>query len=133
MQQWVALSDEQNAMSTSDIISALKSQGIDAERKSIYADIEALRLFGIDIETKRDRTTGYYIAGREFELPELKLLVDAVQSSVFITEKKSKELIDKLSLLTSKPQAQNLKRLTIMGQPKSANEQTFYSIDNRGF
>ena len=73
--------DEQNAMSTSDIISALSSQGIDAERKSIYADIEALRLFGIDIETKRDRTTGYYIAGREFELPELKLLVDAVRSS----------------------------------------------------
>ena len=121
--------DEQNAMSTSDIISALKSQGIDAERKSIYADIEALRLFGIDIETKRDRTTGYYIAGREFELPELKLLVDAVQSSVFITEKKSRELIDKLSSLTSKPQAQNLKRRTIIGQPKSANEHTFYSID----
>ena len=70
---------------------ALESNGIAAERKSIYDDIEALRTFGMDIEEcKRGRVFGYYVASRTFELPELKLLVDSVQSSKFITHKKDR-------------------------------------------
>lgn len=71
--------------------------GITAERKSIYSDIEALQNFGLDVICQRGTGGGYYVASREFELPELKLLVDAIQCSRFITEKKSNELIGKTS------------------------------------
>ena len=81
--------DEQNPMTIGEIISELAAYDIMAERKSIYSDFELLRQFGLNIETQRDKTTRYYIAQRQFELPELKLLVDAVQSSRFVTEKKS--------------------------------------------
>ena len=91
--------DEEHAISTADIIKGLKAQGIEAERKSVYDDIEMLKLFGLDILSRRSEPKGYYIASREFELPELKLLVDAVQSSKFITEKKSRELINKIEKL----------------------------------
>ena len=78
--------DEKHAVSTNQIIDYLENQGISAERKSIYDDIEALRVFGLDIEKKDSgRNSGYYIASREFELTELKLLVDSIQSSKFFT------------------------------------------------
>ena len=88
--------DENHAMSANDIISALAKQGISAERKSIYDDIERLKLFGCDILSRRSEPKGYYLASRDFEIAELKLLVDAVQSSKFITEKKSNQLIHKM-------------------------------------
>lgn len=91
--------DEQNPMTMKELINKLATYDIQAERKSIYSDLEILRLFGLDVEVQRDKTTKHYIAQRQFELPELKLLVDAVQSSRFITEKKSAELIEKLSTL----------------------------------
>ena len=122
--------DEQNPLTMIELISELAVYDIHVERKTVYSDLEILRQFGLDIETKRGKTTSYYIAHRQFELPELKLLVDAVQSSRFITEKKSEELISKLSALTSKAQAQNLKRqVYVEGRAKSFNEQSYYSVD----
>jgi len=122
--------DEQNPMTISEIISDLAGYDIKAERKAIYTDLELLRQFGLDIETRRDKTTSYYIAERQFELPELKLLVDAVQSSRFVTEKKSDELIAKLSSLTSAQQAKHLKRqVYVAGRAKSFNEMSYYSVD----
>jgi len=123
--------DEQHPLTMNELISELATYDVHAERKSIYNDLEHLRRFGLDIETTRGKTTSYYISHRQFELPELKLLVDAVKSSRFITEKKSEELIAKLSSLTSQSQAQNLKRqIHVADRPKSINEQSYYSVDS---
>jgi len=122
--------DENNVMSTTDLVNALTAYGIPVERKSIYDDIDALRQYGLDIELKRGKNSGYYIASRDFELPELKLLVDAVQSSKLITEKKSKILIKKLSGLTSQSQAKQLNRQVHIGERiKALNESVYYTID----
>ena len=88
--------DEENTITVPEMISELSKLGISAERKSIYDDLQYLELFGLDICSNKTRTTNYYVASREFELPELKLLVDSVQSSKFITGKKSLELISKI-------------------------------------
>ena len=122
--------DLQNPMTISEIIAELAAYNITSERKSIYTDFEILRQFGLDIETQRSKTTGYYISNRDFELPELKLLVDAVQSSKLITNKKSRELIGKLSKLTSAAQAKQLNRqVYVSGRAKAINETVYYSID----
>ena len=102
--------DEQHPMTLAQIMTELAAYGVNPERKSLYTDFELLRKFGVDVETTRDKTTRYYIASRTFELPELKLLVDAVQSSRFVSEKKSGELTGKLVSLTSEAQAKQLKR-----------------------
>jgi len=123
-------SDEQHPITMPEIISELAIYDIHAERKSIYNDLEILRTYGLDIITVKTKVRGYYVGHRQFELPELKLLVDAVQSSRFITEKKSGELIVKLSSLTSQSQATDLKRqISVTGRPKSFNEQAFYNVD----
>ena len=85
--------DEEHTTTVPEMIAELDKLGISAERKSVYDDLEYLRLFGLDICSRKSRTTDYFIASRDFELPELKLLVDSVQSSKFITRKKSMELI----------------------------------------
>jgi len=122
--------DADNPLTISEIIAKLAAYDVMAERKSIYTDLELLRQFGVDIETSRDKTTRYYIANRRFELPELKLLVDAVQSSRFITGKKSEELISKLSALTSEAQAGQLERqVYLSGRPKAVNESLYYNVD----
>ena len=101
--------DKQNPMTISEIIEELKTYGISAERKSLYTDFEILRQFGLDVEKiGESRTTGYYLASRKFEIDDLKLLVDAVQSVNFITEEKCEELIGKLFSLTSIEQAKIL-------------------------
>jgi len=122
--------DEDNPITVNEMIAALNAVSIKAERKSIYSDIEILRRFGMDIENTNSRTYGYYLASRDFELAELKLLVDAVQSSHFITQKKSDSLIAKLSSLASKSQAAQLKRqVFVSNKPKSINESIYYSVD----
>lgn len=89
--------DETHSITMTDIIEKLSEYGISAERKSLYSDIESLRLFGLDIiGIQEDRTYSYHIGNRQFELAELKLLVDSIQSAKFITEKKSNELIKKI-------------------------------------
>ena len=109
MQMLKENTDENHAMSANDIISALAKQGISAERKSIYDDIERLKLFGCDILSRRSEPKGYYLASRDFEIAELKLLVDAVQSSKFITEKKSNQLIHKIEQLASRHEVKRFK------------------------
>ena len=122
--------DENHIMSATDLCNALKEYGITAERKSIYSDIEALQDFGVDIDQKKGSTPGYYIASREFELAELKLLVDAAQASKFITKKKTEELIQKLEGLTSKYEARQLQRdVYIYNRTKAQNETIFYNVD----
>ncbi len=123
--------DESNLLSTQDIIDRLAAEGINAERKSIYDDINQLIAYGYDIIPVRSKSNGgYYLASREFELAELKLLVDAVQSSKFITQKKSRELIKKLERLTSKHEAKQLQRqVYVIGRVKTENESIYYSVD----
>lgn len=122
--------DENHVISTSQIIEGLAANGIKAERKSIYSDIEALNSYGMDIVLRKERPTGYYLASREFELPELKLLVDAVQTSKFITEKKSRELIKKLEAMASKYDGNLLQRQVIVtDRIKSMNESIYYNVD----
>ena len=123
--------DEQHPMSTAEIISRLEANGIHSERKSIYDDIEKLIEFGYDIIRVQSRLGGgYYLGTREFELAELKLLVDAVQSSRFITTKKSRELIKKLEKIAGKHDAGKLQRqVYVAGRIKTENESIYYNID----
>lgn len=124
--------DEYHPMSTPEIIERLAADDIHAERKSIYDDMARLTDFGYDIVQLHSRQGGgYYMAGRRFELAELKLLVDAVQSSRFITAKKSRELIAKLEQLASRHDAGKLQRqVYVAGRVKTRNESIYYSIDN---
>lgn len=122
--------DEENAMTLKDIIAELDRYGIPSERKSIYDDIDTLRFFGVDVVSRRTRTTEYFIASRIFELPELKLLVDAVQCSKFITYKKSEELIKKISSFTSRHRAKLLQRqVYVADRVKTMNENIYYNVD----
>ncbi len=123
--------DEEHPMGAPKLAERLFSLGIRAERKSIYDDIEQLRLFGYDIIFVKSRTRGgYYLGSREFELPELKLLVDAVQSSKFITVKKSRELIGKLEQFASREQARQLQRqVYVAGRVKTEQENIYYNVD----
>ncbi len=123
--------DEKNMLTVSQLIDHLAANGISAERKSVYADLEALELFGYDIIRTKGRSCGIFLGAREFELPELKLLVDAVQSSKFITERKSVKLIEKLAALAGGgDQTLLLKRqVLIQGRIKTHNERIFNSID----
>ena len=124
-------SDEEHPVTVAQMIDYLSRQDIAAERKSIYDDMEALRLFGLDVQTVRiGSATGYFIGQREFQLPELKLLVDSVQSSKFITEKKSLELIGKLEGLTSEYGARELShQVYVRGRIKTMNESIYYNVD----
>lgn len=123
-------SDDEHPLTMQEIICELGKNNVTAERRSIYGDIEALRRFGLDIEILKAKTTGYYITNRKFELPELKLLTDAVASSQFITEKKSRALIGKIETLTSVHEAKQLQRqVYITGRTKALNEQIYYNVD----
>ncbi|MEI7884697.1 MAG: WYL domain-containing transcriptional regulator [Clostridia bacterium] len=122
--------DEENTLSLNALIEELKKYDISAERKSIYKDMELLKEFGLDIILKKTKSFNYYIGTRDFELPELKLLVDAVQSSKFITKKKSSTLIKKLENLTSWNLAKLLQRqVFVSDRVKAINEKIYYSID----
>ena len=121
--------DENHVVSMQEIIDYLDLYGIKAERKSIYDDIEELRFFGADIEVRKDKPRGYYLASRAFELPELKLLVDAVQSSRFLSDKKANEIIQKIERLTSIYEAKQLDRqVTVAGRIKTMSG--YYNVDN---
>ena len=124
-------SDEDHLVSMSQLIEHLAAHGIPSERKSVYDDIEALRVFGLDIvQGGSGKNAGYYIANRSFELPELKLLVDSVQSSKFITHKKTATLIKKIETLASIHEAQLLNRqVYVKNRLKTMNESIYYNID----
>ena len=123
-------SDASHPVSMKRILSSLESHGILAERKSIYSDMETLRTLGYDVEYQTGKPAGYYLGSREFELPELKLLVDAVQASKFVTEKQSDILIKKLERFVSRYEANALQRqVRVQNRIKSANMSTLYLID----
>ena len=125
-------SDEEHCMSAQALIDALEAYDIKAERKSIYDDIAQLIDFGYDIVLVKAKTGGgYYLAGREFELAELKLLVETVQASRFLTLKKSRELIAKIEKLASKSEAGQLQRqVYVANRIKTANESIYYIVDD---
>ena len=127
--------DEQHRITMPEIISMLENYGVSAGRKGIYDDIEALRTFGVDIVSGRGSNSSYYIASyyiasREFQLPELKLLADEISSSKFVTEKKSRELIKKLGKLSSKYEAKQMQRqVYVSGRVKDGNERIYLNVD----
>ena len=123
--------DNNHYITMPEIIQKLEAYGVNADRKTVYRDIDELRRFGLDILTSQDgRNYYYYIGSRDFELPELKLLVDAVQSSKFISEHKSRELIGKIEALASKHDASQLHRqVWIAGRVKTMNESIYYNVD----
>ncbi len=122
--------DEAHAMTLKELSEELGRYEIRAERKSLYDDIELLRVFGLDICVIRDRQVRYYLGKHNFELAELKLLVDAVQYSKFITEKKSNSLIKKIEGLASRYEASQLHRqVTVSNRLKAANEEIFCNVD----
>ena len=123
--------DEEHSITMQEIMEALAAYDITAERKSIYADLEEIRNLGIDIVgEQKGKNYLYHVAGRQFELAELKLLVDAIQSSKFITAKKSRELIKKLESLASIHEAKQLQRqVYVSGRVKTMNESIYYNID----
>lgn len=123
--------DETHRMTMEQIISALATYGIHAERKSIYDDIEQLGLYGLDIVREKENRTCYYkVVNRTFELAELKLLVDSVQASRFITTKKSRELIKKIEGLASSYEAAQLQRQVYVSERvKTINENIYYNVD----
>ena len=123
--------DEDHPLTLREIISKLKGFDISADRKTLYQDFEVLREYGYDIiSEKRGRSCCYFLGERSFELPELKLLVDSVQSAKFITDKKSGALIKKLESLTSRHLAKQLNRqVVISGRVKTMNESIYYNVD----
>lgn len=124
--------DAEHCLGMQELIGALAAYGIKAERKSIYDDIAQLTDFGYDIRLVKARNGGgYYLASREFELPELKLLVETVQASRFLTLKKSRELIAKLERFASKPEASQLQRqVFVANRIKTANESIYHIVDD---
>ena len=123
--------DEKHSMTMPQIIEALGAYGITVERKTIYSDVEDLRNFGLDIiGEKEGNKFNYFVASREFELAELKLLVDSVQAAKFITTKKSNQLIIKLEHLASEEEAKKLQRqVYVSGRIKTNNESIYYNVD----
>ena len=123
-------SAEDPPISTGELIAELERQGIPAERKSIYDDIEVLRQTGMEVQNRKGKQPGWFVEDRPFQLAELKLLVDAVQSCRFITKRKSDELIRKLEGLASVWQARQLQRQVYVDRRvKTMNESVYYTID----
>ena len=124
-------SHEENPVRASELIKMLDGHNIRCDRKTVYSDIAALQDYGVDIISVPGKNGGYYIASRNFELPELKLLIDAVQSSRYLTEKKSRELIEKLCAQCNEQDGKLLKRTVLVsGRVKSMNETIYYNVDS---
>ncbi|MBO4627661.1 MAG: WYL domain-containing protein [Lachnospiraceae bacterium] len=128
----VEKTDDDHMITMPEIQKSLLAYGVTADRKSLYDDIESLRVLGIDvIGEKIGRNFYYHVGSKKFEIAELKLLVDAIQSSRFITEKKSRELIEKLTQLASHYEAAQLKRqVFVQGRVKTMNESIYYYVDD---
>ncbi len=122
--------DEEHTVTVGDLMSYLEGLGIPVERKTVYDDLQMLQLFGMDIVGTKTKTHNYYLGQRQFELPELKLLIDVVQASPFLSAKKSMELIRKLEGLASAAQAGGLHRqVYVLNRVKNQSEQLYYTID----
>ena len=124
--------DDEHMITMPEIQKELLKYDVTADRKSLYDDLEQLRVLGIDVIGEKDRNHFFYhVGGKQFEIAELKLLVDAIQSSKFITEKKSNELIKKLTGFASEYEAAQLKRqVVVQGRVKTMNESIYYFVDD---
>ncbi len=123
-------SDEEHPLNTADIIEKLAESGIEAERKALYNDIATLEMYGCDIIKTGTPKKGWFIGDREFEIPEIYLLCDAVRSAKFISAKKTRELLSKLHSMLSVNQAKrNKTRVFFAANDKCANEELYYNID----
>ena len=124
-------SHQEHPVRAAELLAMLEQQhNIICDRKTVYSDIQALQDYGVDIVSLPGKNGGYYIASRNYELPELKLLIDAVQSSRFLTEKKSRELIEKLCSQCSVYDARLMRRdVLVSGRVKSMNETIYYNVD----
>ncbi len=123
--------DENHGLTINEIIQALDAYGIKAERKSLYSDIEELNNFGLDVCKTKSSTVRYFVATRDFEVAELKLLVDAIQSSKFITLDKSLKLIKKIEGLVSENEGKQLQRqVYVSNRVKNLNEKIYYNVDD---
>ena len=124
-------SHQEHPVRAAELLTMLEQQhNITCDRKTVYSDIAALQDYGVDIVSIPGKNGGYYIASRNFEIPELKLLIDAVQSSRFLTEKKSRELIEKLCNQCSIHDARLMRRdVLVSGRVKSMNETIYYNVD----
>ncbi|MBQ3794283.1 MAG: WYL domain-containing protein [Lachnospiraceae bacterium] len=123
--------DEDHGLTMPQIIEQLAAYDVSADRKSIYDDMEAMRTLGLDVNGEKEGKYFYYkLNTKKFELAELKLLVDSIQASKFITEKKSKELIEKLTSFASQYERTQLNRqLAVQGRIKTMNESIYYNVD----
>ncbi len=123
--------DDEHMVTQPEIIEYLNEYGVTVDRKTLYEDLHCLSEFGIDVIGEKIGSNYYYHVGKKtFDIAELKLLVDSVQSSKFITEKKSRELIEKLASLCSEYEGKTLKRqVTVQGRIKAMNESIFYNVD----
>ena len=124
-------SHQDHPVRAAELIQMLDQQhNISCDRKTVYSDIAALQDYGVDIVSIPGKNGGYYIASRNFELPELKLLIDAVQSSRYLTEKKSRELIEKLCSQCNEQDAKLMRRTVLVsGRVKNMNETIYYNVD----
>ncbi len=131
MDKFMKDTDDEHGITIADMIAYLEANDIRAERKSLYDDIETLRSYGMDIVMeKKDKKVYYKLVSRDFELAELKLLVDSVQAAKFITSKKTEELIKKLEGLASKHQAVELQRqVYVLNRVKNPNEKIYLYVD----
>ena len=124
--------DDEHSITMPEILTELERYQVSAERKSIYSDLQALEKLGVEVIGEQvGRTYYYHVGSRQFELPELKLLVDSIQSSKFITARKSNELIRKLESLCSEYEAKKLQRqVYVSGRIKTMNESIYYNVDS---
>ena len=123
--------DENHMLTATELCGILQAEyDVPAERKSIYSDITVLREFGLDVIQQKGRSPGYYIGSRLFERAELRLLVDAIQASRSLTEKKTNDLIRKLESLTSHEEARQLQQQVFLyRRAKTENETIYYNVD----
>jgi hypothetical protein len=122
--------DEEHPMPSTVLIDKLAEVGVSCERKTIYRDIETLCEYGYEVKCERAKKNQYYVVDRSFDLPELHILLDAVQGASFITEKKTKELVDKIADLAGSRKGEVLKRnLVAFNNTKNTNEVIYYTID----
>lgn len=123
-------SDEDHPVSVEILTDMLEEKGITCERKSVYSDVKALKEYGVDVASVKKPFTGYAVLSRDFEVPEIRLLIDAVQAADFISPKKTRELIEKMGTLCSSFQSRDLKKqVYIDNRVKCANEEVYYNID----
>ena len=125
--------DEGNPMSTPNLIARLGEMGIEVDRKILYSDIKLLIANGYDIKQTRTTSNGYYVIDRSFDIPEIRVLMDAVQAASFISPKKTKGFVSRIAQLAGDKKAEVMEKNTVeFHTPKSDNEKIFYSVDAIG-